>query len=116
MLRGIRPGELDRKITIQSYATSNHATTNQPVKTWSDLVTVWAKRMRSRMSNDERYEANQLVAAEVYDFEIRNLSTAIDHKMRIYDTAEERYFYIIGVNKMPRQGKIILTGQYRDNG
>lgn len=116
MLRGIRPGELDRKITIQSYTTSNHATTNQPVKTWSDLVTAWAKRTRSRMSNDERHEANQLVAAEVYDFEIRNISTQVDHKMRIYDTVEERYFYIVGVNKMQREGKIILTGQYRDNG
>lgn len=117
MLRGIRPGELDRKIKIQSYTTSNHATTNQPVKTWSDLVTVWARRFTNRTrTSDERYEANQQVAAEVYDFEIRNISTAVDHKMRIYDTVEDRYFYIIGVNKMKREGKIILTGQYRDNG
>jgi head-tail adaptor len=116
MLRGIRPGELDRRITIQSYTEANHATTNQPRKTWSDLVTVHAKRMRSRMGNDERHEANQQVAAEVYDFEIRNISTSINHKMRIYDIAEERYFYIVGVNKMPRMGKIILTTQYRDNG
>lgn len=108
---------MDRRITIQSYTTANHATSNQPVKTWSDLLTVWSKRMQSRRtSNDERYEANQLVAAEVYDFEIRNTDTAIDHKMRIYDIDEARYFYIIGVNKMPRMGKTILTGQFRDNG
>lgn len=117
MLRGLRVGEMDRRITIQSYTTSNHATTNQPVKIWSDLVTVWGRRFTNRSrTSDERFEANQQVAGEVYDFEIRNISTAIDHKMRIYDTAEERHFYIIGVNKMPRQGKIILTGQYRDNG
>lgn len=115
MLRGIRVGELDRKITIQSYTTANHATTNQPVKTWSDLITVWSKRMPSRRTT-EGYEANQQVAIEIYDFEIRDISTTIDHKMRIYDTVEARYFYIVGVNKLVRQGKIILTGQYRDNG
>lgn len=116
MMGAVRFSGHDRRVTIQSYTVSNHTTTNQPVKTWSDLVTVWAKRMRSRMGNDERHEANQLVAAEVYDFEIRNISIAIDHKMRIYDTVEARHFYIIGVNKMQREGKIILTGQYRDNG
>ena len=107
----------DRRVTIQSYTVSNHAVTNQPVKTWTDLVTVWARRFTNRSrTSDERFEANQLVAAEIYDFEIRNISTSIDHKMRIYDVSEARYFYIIGVNKMPRQGKIVLTGQYRDNG
>lgn len=117
MLRGLRPGELDRKITIQSYTEANHASTNQPRKTWSDLVTVWSRRYTNRSrTSDERFEANQQVAAEVYDYEIRNTSASINHKMRVYDVDEERYFYIVGVNKMPRQGKIILTAQHRDNG
>jgi head-tail adaptor len=117
MLRGIRVGELDRRITIQSYTEANHATSNQPRKTWSDLVTVYSKRVQPRSrATDERFEANQQVAAEVYDFEIRDISTAINHKMRIYDTVEARYFYITGINKLPRMGKIILTAQYRDNG
>lgn len=106
----------DRKITIQSYTEANQEKTNQPVKTWSDMVTVWAKRYTNRAPAKEQFEANQLVGHEVYDFEIRNTSTAINHKMRIYDVYEERYFYITGVNKMPRQGKIILTAQFRDNG
>jgi SPP1 family predicted phage head-tail adaptor len=117
MMGAVNFSGMDRRITIQSYTEANHEATNQPRKTWSNLVTVWARRHTNRSrSTDEGFEANQQVAVEVYDFEIRYIATVIDHKMRIYDTAEQRYFYINGVNKMPRMGKIILTAQYRDNG
>jgi SPP1 family predicted phage head-tail adaptor len=115
MMGAVNFSGMDRRITIQSYSEANHATTNQPRKTWSDLITLNARRFQSR-SRDERFEVSQMVAVEVYDFEIRYMATAITHKMRIYDIAEERYFYIIGINKLPRMGKIILTAQYRDNG
>jgi SPP1 family predicted phage head-tail adaptor len=117
MMGAVNFSGMDRRVTIQSYSEANHAGTNQPRKTWSDLITLNARRFQSRTrSNDERFEANQMVAAEVYDFEIRYMATAITHKMRIYDISEARNFYIIGINKLPRMGKIILTAQYRDNG
>jgi SPP1 family predicted phage head-tail adaptor len=116
MMGAVSFSGMDRRITIQSYTEANHVGTNQPRKTWSDLVTLHTRRSRTRRGNDERFEASQQVAAEVYDFEIRNTSTSINHKMRIYDISEARYFYIIGVNKMPRMGKIVLTAEHRDNG
>lgn len=113
----LRTGERDRVITIQSYTETNHTTTNQPRKTWADLITLKAKREMPRArSTSERFEANQQVATEVYDYSIRPGSASITHKMRIYDRAEARYFYITAINRPDRIGTLVLTAQYRDNG
>ncbi len=39
----MQAGDLDRRITIQR-STSAEGRLNEPVETWADLITVWARR------------------------------------------------------------------------
>lgn len=39
----MKAGELDRRITLQTFSTSRDANTNEQLESWADLDTVWAK-------------------------------------------------------------------------
>lgn len=41
MLKGIDPGKLDRRITLQRRTTAANAY-SEPIETWTNLATVWA--------------------------------------------------------------------------
>lgn len=110
MLRGIRPGDLDTLIVIQSATTAKDAVTNEPEKTWADLKTVWAKTLGP--VSREAIEANQQVAVGTVRYMIRR-DTAITETMRINKSSV--YYYISGIEDFGRQGYMILTAEKRDN-
>ncbi|HYG02109.1 MAG TPA: head-tail adaptor protein [Chryseosolibacter sp.] len=140
MLEGIEIGELDTRIRVESYSTSNHTTTNQEVKTWATLKTIWAKELGP--SSREKFEAKQQVAIDETRFLVRSgaafsLLTAdnsnitvdntqitadnfagtvriIDEKMRVVRRGE--VLYISGIEGTPRRGYVILKAVKRDNG
>jgi SPP1 family predicted phage head-tail adaptor len=111
MLRGLRLGEMDVKIIIQSATTVKDAATNEPEETWADLKTVWAKEMKAP-SSKEGYEANQQVAVSEVQWMIRR-DTTITEQMRINKNSV--YYYISGIEDFGRQGFMILTAEKRDN-
>ena len=66
-------GELDRRITIQR-ATTTLNEFNEPIVTWTDLTTVWAKRRDA--SATESYRAQEVGAEITARFTIRWSSVA----------------------------------------
>lgn len=65
----MRAGRLDRRITLQDFTTSRDATTNEPVKTWSDVATVWAQV--KEMGGREFDENSQYIGERKTSFFIR---------------------------------------------
>lgn len=68
-------GKLDRRITIQR-ATVTYNEFNDPIESWSDLVTVWAKRTDA--SAAESYRAQEVGAQISARFTIRYSSDVAD--------------------------------------
>lgn len=68
----MRPGSLDRRITIERAGESSRDAMNAPVVTWSTLATRWAqvKPLRSV----ERFAAHEVAGGAVTTFIIRYLS------------------------------------------
>jgi SPP1 family predicted phage head-tail adaptor len=111
MRRGIRSGELDIRITIQSVTETNDAVTNQEVSTYATLASnVPAKRLGPK--SNESFEANQQVAVSVSRYMIRNRS-GLTEKMRVVDGGVT--YNISGIENFGRQGYTILTVERRDN-
>lgn len=71
----IGAGNLDRRITIRR-ATITYNEFNDPVESWADLVTVWAKRRDA--SATESYRAQEVGAQITARFTIRYSSDVAD--------------------------------------
>ena len=94
----MRAGELDRRIVIQS-ATESQDAAGQPIKTWTNLATVWAKRQD--LKGRERFTAQQRLAIRTATYRIRWLS-GLEEKMRVLD--EGSTYEVVGVAGERRQG------------
>ncbi len=70
MLTGINPGQLDRRITLQTRTTAANAY-NEPVETWTTLATVWAKVEYPKTGSEEVTEKGLNVARRRVEFTIR---------------------------------------------
>jgi SPP1 family predicted phage head-tail adaptor len=64
--------ELDRRVTIQR-ATTVYDEFNEPVETWSDVATVWARRRD--VSDGEKQAAGQVGAVLMSRFTVRSSTT-----------------------------------------
>lgn len=67
-------GELDRRITVQRLTQGVQNEFGEPVETWADYATVWAKR--SDVSDAEKVTAGQREAALMSRFVIRSSTNA----------------------------------------
>jgi SPP1 family predicted phage head-tail adaptor len=94
----MRSGQLDRRIVIQSMVEALDGA-GQPIKTWSEFATVWAKR--KDLKGQERFAAQQRLATRTTIYRIRWLS-GLGEKMRVLD--EGSTYEIIGVAGERRQG------------
>lgn len=61
-------GKADRQATIQSLSVALDAA-GQPIETWSNTVTVWARLINQ--AGSERFTAQQVVGRNVTTFRIR---------------------------------------------
>jgi head-tail adaptor len=109
MLRGIRVGELDTQIVIESATTSKDAVTNEPEETWATHSTIWAKELSA---SRDTTEARQQVALTTKTYQIRR-DTTITERMRINKNSV--YYYINGIEDFGRQGYMIITAEKRNN-
>ena len=75
----MQAGKMDRLITIEQ-ATSTRDTVGDAVPTWSTFATVWARKVRSR--GTEQFKAERETAEREIRLEIRYLA-GLDETMRI---------------------------------
>ena len=90
-------GRLDRPITVRR-ATVTYNEFNEPIETWSDLVTVWAKRTDA--SAAESYRAQEVGAQISARFTVRYPDLAhlnVNPKDRI--AFEGREYDITGIRE-----------------
>ena len=83
-------GELRHRVTIQE-ATESRDSYGAAVETWSDLVTVWAKKAHK---SSREFFAAQKVCAETTDLWIIRYRSGITTKMRI--VYRDHYYDIVG--------------------
>lgn len=122
MRRGVRSGEMDQRITIQSVSTSPNTVTNEATESYSTLVAnLPAKRLSASArggmfdggpSSTEKFEANQQVAHGVARYMIRR-RTDVTERMRIVEGSI--IYEISGIEDFGRMGYMILTAEKRDN-
>lgn len=126
MLRGIRPGELDQRLTIWSVSTSRESGTNQEIRSHSILTTVSAKQLSvTNRSNDlidggsksnERYEAQQVVAVDLVRFFMRWSTTVSSVTEKMMMSIGAKVYEVSGKEDPGRRmGYIILSGELRNN-
>jgi SPP1 family predicted phage head-tail adaptor len=92
-------GELDRRITIQR-ATVTLNEFNEPIETWGDLATVWAKRRDA--SATESYRAQEVGAEITARFTIRWSTTAASVTPRDRLSFDGRLYNITAVRDVGR--------------
>jgi SPP1 family predicted phage head-tail adaptor len=92
-------GELDRRITIQR-ATVTLNEFNEPIETWGDLTTVWAKRRDA--SATESYRAQEVGAEITARFTIRWSTTAASVTPRDRLNFDGRLYNITAVRDVGR--------------
>jgi SPP1 family predicted phage head-tail adaptor len=92
-------GELDRRITIQR-ATVTRNEFNEPIESWGDLTTVWAKRRDA--SAAESYRAQEVGAEITTRFTIRWSMTAATVNPSDRVSFEGRLYNITAVRDVGR--------------
>lgn len=94
-------GELNKKVVLQSYTTSQDSY-GAEVKTYSDTATVWAKT--TPLKGREYFQAKQINAEIELEIKIRYRS--VNPKMRIKFGA--RYFEILSVINVDEKNEELL--------
>lgn len=82
----MRAGKLDRRITIRRSQKTETNALNEPIMTWSDVVTVWAQQRPERGS--ERFAAAQVNGTAVITFHIRYRADVTIQDRIVYDGVE----------------------------
>jgi SPP1 family predicted phage head-tail adaptor len=109
-MKPLNVGKLDRRIVIHYSSETADADTNEPVKTYSTLATVWAQRLTN--ASVEKFEADQQVALQTVRYRVRYRSDVAE-TMRIVDNGV--VFEILGIEQVDRKSSMILSAQLRDN-
>lgn len=112
MPAAVQAGDLDRRIVIRRETTTPSAY-NEPVATWSDLVTLWAKRQDA--STGEATRAQEIGAQVTTWFWIRysDLARSITPKDRV--AFEGREYNITGVRAIERNQWLEIAAVARDD-
>jgi SPP1 family predicted phage head-tail adaptor len=92
-------GDLDRRMTIQR-ATTTLNEFNEPIETWGDLATVWAKRRDA--SATESYRAQEVGAQITARFTIRWSSVVASVNPRDRLSFDGRFYNITAVRDVGR--------------
>ncbi len=112
MLKGLNPGTLDRRVTIQTRSTTNDAY-NTPIETWTDTTTVWCGVEYPKTGSGENYADNVLIASRVAVFTIRYYATLSASENRLkYET---EIFDIERIGEIGRRNFSQVTAKLKEN-
>ena len=96
----MRAGDLDRRIVLQR-ATFAPNDFNEPVATWSDLITVWAAVYQ--VTDVEQFRAQEIGAEVTTRFTIRYSSEVADLGPTDRVAFDGREYNITGVRELGRR-------------
>ena len=108
----VRAGELDRRITLQR-ATVTRDGLNNPVETWGDYATVWAKY--EPVSDGEKFRAGERASEIGARFMIRYSSQVADVSPKDRILFGGREFAITRVKEIGRRVGLEITVVGRDD-
>ncbi len=108
MAKGVRPGQLDRRIEIQE-PTETRTARGSVTETWTTIARVWAGLSFPSSGNAESIEADQLVATTRVVFTIRYRDT-ITEKMRIV-YGNENYSIIPPIEEQGRKTYLLIRAE-----
>lgn len=103
-------GSRKERITIQR-ATITYNEFNEPVETWADLTTVWAKRQDA--SAGETYRAQEVGAQITMRFTVLKNSQIADVSAKDRISYDGRTFNITGVREVKRNRWIEIDAAAR---
>ena len=110
-------GELDRRITIQTFTTEADAY-GEAIKTWSNLISVWANvNFKGGSTKDI---AERVTATSKVVFTIRNYGSTVDtinESMRVKykDRGVPKHYYINVINEIDgRDGFLELETEQKE--
>lgn len=108
----MRAGELDRRVTLQRAAVTRDEL-NNPVETWSDLVTVWAKY--EPVSDGEKFRAGERASEIGARFTVRYSSQVADLSPKDRLIFAGRTYAITRVKEVGRRVALEITVVGRDD-
>lgn len=103
----MKAGELDRRITLETYTTTKNSY-GEEEKTWSTLATVWAKIDYSGGTED--FEADKNTAIGRVRFSIRHRTDVTEQTRILY---ESEYYDILAINEIGRREGLELITEVR---
>lgn len=112
MLKGLDPGSLDRRVTIQT-RTVTYDAYNSPVEAWSDTATVWCGVDYPKTGSGEMYADNVVIASRVAIFTIRYYAglSASENRLKY----ESDIFDIERIGELGRRNFTQVTGKFKEN-
>ena len=99
----MRARSLGRRITFQTFTTVQDAT-GEPIKTWTDLITVAASKLD--VTGRERFTARQELAQETTVFRIRYRTDITGQARIVYDS---KTYDIEGIAELGRREALDIT-------
>lgn len=108
MAKGIRAGQLDRRVEIQE-STETRTSRGSVAETWTTVARVWAGISFPSSGNSEGVEADQVVSTTRVAFTIR-YRDGITEKMRIV-YGNENYAIIPPIEEHGRKQFLILRAE-----
>lgn len=111
MLKGLNPGRLDTKVTIEQFTISTNDI-GEEVGTWSEYKRCFAQK--SRQASNEMIEGKQVVSSDDTEYIVR-FDNSIVATMRLKEIDDTTYFYFTDVRQWRREGYTQINGERRDN-
>lgn len=111
MLKGLNPGRLDMKLTIEKSTITIDSIGAKNV-TWSSYKT--CRGSKNRNASNERIEGKQLVSSDDTEYIIR-YDSGITGTMRLKELNEQTYYYFTDVRQWKREGYTQINAERRDN-
>jgi len=113
MLRGIRVGSYDHRITLYVSSEVTDLLTNEITYTYSEGSKLWA--MKTLKSSTERFESDQQAFNDMVTFYVRYSNYSASIKQTDIFKEGSKYYSILGIQQDNRMGWIQLDCVYRDN-
>lgn len=111
MLKGINPGRLDIRLTIEQSTIATDTIGAKNV-TWSPYKI--CSGSKDRRASDEKIEAKQAVSSDNTEYIIR-YDSGIQATMRLKEGKESTYYYFTDVRQWRREGYTQINAERRDN-
>jgi len=107
----INIGDLNERVTIETYTITKHPDTNEEVTQWTQTATVWAKvEAANRLRDDEKAILTRESAIMAYIVTVRYNADLLDRKNRI--TIDGTAYDIEGTVKIGRKSYLKLYVTY----